>query len=158
MKSAYIAGVFDALEFGVARVKKILEGMTPEQLNTVPPGLKNSIAALVLHTYGVEANFAHRLAGKPTPDDMKIQYLLDQPQNPLPQPQGETAESLTAKIEQARALLQESFSQLAEEDLNADWEAPNGRKVPYKYLVSLLPQHQGQHYGHIQYIKQLIGA
>lgn len=111
----------------------------------------------MLHTYGVETNFAHRLTGKATPDDLKVQYLLDQPQNPLPQPQGETAESLLAKIGQARALLQEAFSQMTEEDLSAEWEAPNGRKISHKYLVTLLPQHQGQHYGHMQYIKQLLG-
>jgi uncharacterized damage-inducible protein DinB len=158
MQSQYLAAIMAALDFGYARMQSVLEGMTPEQLATAPAGLKNSAAALVLHTYGTEVNFAARLTGKQVPQDVKESYLLHIPHDPLlPQPQGETAQSLTAKMEQARAGLKAAFEQLTDADLEKEYEMPNGTKRSFRALVNLLPQHQGQHFGHIQYIKQLVG-
>lgn len=157
MQSGFVAGISAALDFGVDRVKSAIAELNGEQVSRVPEGFKNSIAALVVHVAGVEMNFAFRLQGKTTPDELKAQYLLDQPQSPLPAPQGETGATLVAKMEQARNLLKAAFEQLTDADLNAEWEAPSGKKISYRYLLSLLPHHQGQHYGHIQYIKQMIG-
>jgi uncharacterized damage-inducible protein DinB len=157
MASGYVAGILGAMDFGFDRMKANLEGLSPEQLTKVPTGLKNSIAGLVLHAYGTEVGMAHRLSGQSVPDDVKSAYLLNQPQNPLPQPQGETIESLIGKMEKARGLLKAAVEKLTDADLDKEWEAANGRKMSYRFMLNLLPQHQGQHFGQIQMIKQLNG-
>lgn len=157
MQSAFVAGMYEALSFGQQRMKAAFAGLTPAQLATVPTGLKNSIAMLVVHTAGVEVNFAHRLKGEATPDALKAEYLLDQPQSPLPVPQDETVESLVAKMDKARAMLQETLNQLADADMDREWVSPAGKAFTYRYLLSILPNHQALHTGHIQYIKMLNG-
>lgn len=155
MKSAFIAGMYEALSFGQQRMKAAVAELTPEQLAQVPNGMQNSIATLVVHTAGVEANFAHRFLGQETPADLKAEYLLDQPQSPLPAATGETVESLVAKMEKGRAILHEALSQLTDADLDKEWVSPAGKAFTYRYLLSILPNHQALHTGHIQYLKRL---
>jgi hypothetical protein len=155
MQSGYLTGITATLDFGLGRLKTVLEGLTPEQLTQVPAGLKNSIATLILHMCGTEINMAHRVTGKAVPVELKEALNLHLPQNPLPAATGETVASLLVKLDQARMLFKESISQLTDKDLEKEFEFPNGRKATYKYLCTLLPHHQGQHLGHIQYIKML---
>lgn len=159
MQSGFLEGIYTALEFGAQRMRATVQELTPEQLAAVPKaeGFENSVATLVMHVAAVEINMAHRLMGKELPAELKAEYRLDQPQNPLPKVEGETAESLLAKFDKARAVLREAFEGLTDADLDREWEGPGGRKRKFRELVQMLPQHQGQHYGHIQYVLRLIG-
>lgn len=156
MQTGFAAGIAAALDFGFHPVSGAIKELTAEQVAKVPEGFTNSIATLVIHMAATEINFAHRFQGKAVPDELKAEYLIDQPQKPLPAPQGETGATLVAKLEKARNLLKETIAQMSDADLDAEFEHPSGRKLSYRYLLSLLPHHQGQHYGHIQYLKRLI--
>lgn len=160
MQSGFVSGIMAALAFGQDRLKEAIRGLTPEQLAAVPAGesFKNSIATLVVHLAGTEISFAYLFRGEPVPQALQEAFLLDKPHKPtLPAPQGETAESLVAKLEQARSILTQAVEQLTDEDLDRDLPGPGGRKMSIRALLSILPQHQGQHFGHIQYIKRMVG-
>jgi len=160
MQSGFVSGIMAALDFGLGRLKDAIRDLTPEQLAAVPAGdsFKNSIATLVVHLAGTEVSFAYRFRGEAVPANLEAEYLLDKPHHPaLPAPEGETAESLIAKLEKARAILSEAAAQLTDADLDREWQGPGGRKMTVRTLLAILPQHQGQHYGHIQYLKRMVG-
>ncbi len=153
----FAAGIEAALDFGVARVKDLIKEMTPEQLETVPNGYTNSVATLIVHTYGLEGRLGYSLRGQEVPEEVTRELLLHLPRTQtLPEVKGETAESLTAKIEKARGLLKEALATLTEADLDREMPMGPGRTVSVRFILSLLPQHQGQHFGHMQMIKNHI--
>lgn len=151
----FVAGVASSLDFGLRWLKGIVGDLTPEQLAKKPAGFHNSIATLIVHTAGSEIYYAHRLAGTEVPDDLKREYLLDKPLSPLPEPVGETAESLTAKMVKARAVLLGAMAGVSEADLAREAGfGPDQQGV--RWVLSLLPNHQAMHLGQILVIKQHI--
>jgi hypothetical protein len=153
----FAEGIAAALDFGFARVKDLVKDLTPEQLEAVPEGYANSIAALVVHTYGFEGRLSFAFRGQQVPDEVKEELLLNLPRTQtLPAVTGQTAESLIAKMEKARSLFMETLGQLKEEDLQTELEMGPGRKASVRFLLTLLPQHQGQHFGHMQMIKKAL--
>lgn len=153
----YLEGIASALDFGFTRVKDLVKDLTPEQLEAVPAGFSNSIATLIIHTYGLEGRLSFTLKGQQVPEDVAADLLLNLPRTQtLPAVTGQTAESLLAKMEKAHGLLLETFSTLTEEDLKRELPMGPGRTVAAKFMVTLLPQHQGQHYGHMQMVKKAL--
>lgn len=151
----FVAGVVSVWEIGRRQLKNIIKELTPEQLTQVPAGLANSIATLVVHVAATEFSFAAAFKGEPLSDAIKHEYLLDLPHSPLPAPTGETAESLTAKLDKAEAYMLEALKGLTPEDLTR--EVPMfGRQVPITRPLALLAHHQSDHVGHIIMIKKLI--
>jgi uncharacterized damage-inducible protein DinB len=149
-----IAATWNALSFGEPRLRDLIKELTPEQLTARPAQFKNSIASLVLHAAGTNVSFAHFLKGEPVAEDLKAEYLLNLPQNPIPQPEGETAASLTAKWEKAWQILHDALAGLTAADLDRELTHPKGQKFTVRWLLSLLPYHQTLHYGHMQMIRQ----
>lgn len=152
-----VAGIAAALAFGQQRLKATIKELSPEQLTAVPAGLTNSIATLVNHVAGVEANLAHRLMGQTTPEELKAEYLLNLPQSPLPVAVGETVESLTEKMDRARSLLSGALANLSDADPTREIAMSGDRVATLRWLLALLPVHQAMHLGHIQFIKRLNG-
>lgn len=154
----FAAGIAAALDFGFARVKGFVKDLTPAQLEAVPAGYSNSIATLIIHTYGLEGRLSYSLRGQQVPEAVAAELLLNLPRTQtLPEVKGETAESLLAKMEKAHGLLLATLAELTEADLDREMPMGPDRKVQARYMLSLLPQHQGQHYGHMQYIKKALG-
>lgn len=154
----FAAGIAATLDFGFNRVKDLVKNLTPEQLEAVPTGFGNSIATLVVHTYSLEGRFSYRLLGKQMPEDVAAELLCNLPRTQtLPVVTGETAESLVAKMEKARGLLLDSLGVLTEEELDREIEMGPGHKVIVRFMLTFLPQHQGQHYGHMQMVKKALG-
>src|SRR5688572_6069717 len=77
-----------SLNFGRTRLKAALKDLPEEHLFIKPENFKNDIATLVNHIAAIEVSFSHRIMGKPVPEDLAARYLLDQSQQPLPQPTG----------------------------------------------------------------------
>lgn len=152
----YTRSVASALELGQQRVKTALRDLTPAQLAATIPGLTNSIATLVLHICGTEVGCAYMLMGKEMPAELAAEYQLDQPRSPLPVAAGETVESLLGKMERARAILLEALRSVSEADADRQIDFHAGRKVTVRWVISLLPHHQGQHLGQIQCIRKLL--
>lgn len=151
----------EQLEFGTRSLTGAIQGLSPEQLAQVPPGLGNSIATLVLHVAAVEVSIAHAITGREVPAELKPDFLLDQPHgpgSPLPQaPAGETAESLLQKLSRARGILTEAVGQLTEADLRRELPFFGKSMQPISFFLNLLPFHLASHYGQIQLIKRLLG-
>jgi uncharacterized damage-inducible protein DinB len=153
----FAAGIAAALDFGFTRVKDLVKDLTPEQLEAVPAGFGNSIATLIVHTYGLEGGLSFRVRGEQVPESVKAELLMNLPRTQtLPVVQGQTAESLLAKMEKAHGLLLEALGTLTEADLDRELEMGPGRTSPVRRMLTLLPQHQGQHYGHMQMIKKAL--
>ncbi|HYF92802.1 MAG TPA: DinB family protein [Symbiobacteriaceae bacterium] len=148
-----ITGFWCAYAFGRGRFRRLLEGLTPEQLVQTPAGFNNSIAALVVHVAAAEVSFAHMIFGKEVPAELKADLLLDRPQSPLPQPADETVQSLAAKLERSERLIKEALSTLKAEDL--DRELSFGTQpLTMRWLLSLITYHATNHFGQLQMIKQ----
>ncbi len=147
------------LDAGQARLLDLLSELGPERLARVPAGLHNSLAALALHVAATEVRMAYRLTGRQPgdiPAPLRAAYLMDGPQSPLPQPQGETAATLRAKAEQARGLLREALASLREADLEREVVMGPERTATVRWMLTLLPSHQLQHFGQMQIIRQLV--
>ncbi len=143
------------LDRGQGRVFDVLKDLTPEQLARVPEGLSNSIATLVVHVAAVEVRMAHRIQGTAAPADLQAEFLLDRPQNPLPAPSAETAESLRGKAAKARDVLRAALAGLTEADLGREVLGPNGTAT-VRLALSILPAHQMLHFGQMQIIRKLV--
>ena len=151
----YVAGVVSVWEFGRWHLKNVLKDLTPEQLAKVPAGLTNSIATLVVHIAATELSIASQIKGEPLSDELRREYLLDQPHSPLPAPAGETVESLYAKLDKAGAYLTQVLKSLTEADLKREVSFFRG-PAPITKPLSLLPHHQAEPVGQIIMIKKLI--
>ncbi len=146
----YVSGVVGALDFGRERLKTTIAKLQPNHLRETPLGFTNSVATLVVHICASEIKFACLLTGVAVPDDLKAEFLLDQPQSPLPMAEGETAETLAAKMGKSRAVLLNALQGLQAADLQREVVLGKAGPVTVRWALSLLPHHQGLHMGHIQ--------
>jgi uncharacterized damage-inducible protein DinB len=152
----YVAGAVSPLEFGRKRLQSVIEGLTPEQLAATFPGFANSIATLAVHIAGYEFVCAHRIAGTPVPDEIKTAFLLDKPMNPLPVAEGETAESLIARLERSRAYLLEHLAKVTAADLDRECALGPERTATVRWVLGLISYHQNEHLGQILLLKKLV--
>jgi uncharacterized damage-inducible protein DinB len=154
----FAAGIAAALDYGYARVKELVKDLTPQQLEAVPSGFTNSIATLLVHVYGFEGQVGFGLRGQQVPDEVKAELLLNLPRTQsLPTVTGETAQSLLARMEKAHGFLLNGLAEITEADLDRELPMGPGRTIAVRRLLALLPQHQGQHYGHMQMLLKALG-
>lgn len=150
----------EQLAFGLRALKNAIRDLTPEQLAYVPPGFANSIATLVLHVAATEVVVCEQITGKQAPADLKKAVLLDRytpaPGGPIAfADPGETVESLTEKLERARAELTAVLEQLTEADLERGFPiSAGGRPQPLTFFLHLLPFHLASHYGQVMIIRR----
>lgn len=152
----YIAGIATAMEFGRAALKRNLQGLTPEQLSATAPGFANSIATLVVHLAGYEIVCAHRILGTPMPDELKVEFLRDQPQTPIPAAVGETADTLVNKLDRSRAYLMKVLATVTPDDLDREFQLGPDRSATVRWVLGLIPYHQDEHLGQILLLKKLV--
>lgn len=150
--------VLGALQFGRDLIKELLSSLTPEQLAAKPEGFSNDIATLLVHIPAIEIRFSHMIQGKELPADLAAEFLLDQPQSPLPRPVGETAASLQAKLDKGLEYVREMLAGLKAEDLDRTVPARPGVSYSVRWMVGLLPIHQSQHFGQMQMLLKHIKA
>lgn len=153
----YVSGILTPLDFGRKRLQSLIEGLTPEQLAATAPGFANSIATLAVHIAGYEFVCAHRIAGTPVPDELKVAFLLDRPMNPLPVAEGETAESLVKRLEQSHSYLLEHLATVTGADLDRECAMGPERTATVRWVLGLLSYHQNEHLGQIILLKKLVG-
>lgn len=145
-----------ALDFGRGRLIAAIEELTPEQLSARPHPFNNDIATLINHIAATEVRFSHMIQGKPLSDELEAQFLLNQPQSPLPRPEGETVASLKAKLETSMQHVTEMLKNVSEEDFARVIPAGPDRSFTVQWMVALLPLHQQQHLGQIQMLRKHI--
>ncbi len=152
----YVAGIVTPMEFGRNALKRNLQGLTPEQLAATAPGFGNSIATLVVHLAGYEIVCAHRILGTPMPEELKVEFLWDQPQNPIPAPVGETVETLVDKLDRSREYLLKVLATVTPADLDREFQMGPERTATVRWLLGLIPYHQDEHVGQIILLRKLV--
>lgn len=154
-----------SLDFFRPRLLTIIRELTPDQLSAQPTGFANDVATLCLHLAAVEVGLAHAILRRRLTPELLAEYKLDHPlAGPLPrkvapslaQAEGESAESLIAKLEKSRALLGEAMTAFTEADMDREFPINRETTATIRWALGMLPMHQAQHLGQIQMLlKQL---
>ena len=146
--------VMGGLDFGRERLTAAIKDLTPEQLLKKPAGFKNNIATLVLHIGSNEVGFSHRIMGRTVSDELKAEYLVHVPGQPLSSPETADAADLIAKLDQSRGFVLQALQGLTEADLGKEFQLGPERSATIRWMLAIHQNHQMQHYGHIQMIIQ----
>jgi hypothetical protein len=119
--------------------------LSVEELNWKPAPETNSIAVLVVHTLGSEAEVLRVAANVPGERDRPAEFRVT----------ANNAEELLREIDQADAYIEAMAPRITADDLAA--ERPRGDRPPETGLHWLLTNfgHAREHLGHIQLTKQL---
>jgi hypothetical protein len=119
--------------------------LSVEELNWKPAPDTNSIAVLVVHTLGSEAEVLRVAANVPGQRDRPAEFRVT----------ANNAEELLREIDQADAYIEAIAPRITANDLAA--ERPRGDRPPETGLHWLLTNygHAREHLGHIQLTKQL---
>lgn len=127
-------------------IREEIAGLTPAQLAHVPWRDTSSIATLVIHTLGSEAEVWSIVAGRTTARDRPAEFTTT----------GNTVESLIARIDAADQLLDELARQIDRAALEKMWSRPN--RDPQQGIQWLIQNfgHAREHFGHLQLTKQLL--
>ena len=119
--------------------------LSVEELNWKPAPDTNSIAVLVVHTLGSEAEVLRVAANVPGERDRPAEFRVT----------ASAAEDLLREIDQADSYIEAMAPRITAEDLAA--ERPRADRPPETGLHWLLTNygHAREHLGHIQLTKQL---
>jgi hypothetical protein len=128
-----------------SQLRDEVRGLSPDELNWRPAPETNSIAVLVTHTLGSEAEVLRVAAGVEGSRDRDAEFRVTAPD----------AEDLLREIDQADSYLEALAPRITADDLTA--ERPRGDRPPETGLHWLLTNygHAREHLGHIQLTKQL---
>jgi hypothetical protein len=126
-------------------LRKEVRGMDTESLNWKPAPETNSIAVLVVHTLGSEAEVYRIVANVPSERDREAEFKV-----------AETEADLLAKLDEADALIDELAAKITAADL--DDARPRRNNPPETGLHWLLTNygHAREHLAHIQLTRQLL--
>ncbi len=121
-----------------------VRGLSVEELNWKPAPETNSIAVLVVHTLGSEAEVLRVAANVPGERDRPAEFQVTA-----------TAEDLLREIDQADSYIEAMAPRITAEDLAA--ERPRRDQPPETGLHWLITNygHAREHLAHIQLTKQL---
>ena len=130
-----------------AQLRDEVRGLDAAALNWIPGPETNSIAALVVHTLGSEAEVLRTVRALPGERDRESEFRR----------RAETAEELLAALDGGDAYLDELTDGVTAEDLAA--RRPRGDRPPQTGIYWLISNygHAREHLAHIQLTKQLYG-
>jgi hypothetical protein len=128
-------------------LRKEVRGMDTESLNWKPAPETNSVAVLVVHTLGSEAEVYRIVAKVPSDRDRPAEFRV-----------AENEADLLAKLDEADALIDDLAGRISAEELEAIYA--RGDRTPQTGLHWLLTNygHAREHLAHIQLTKQLLAA
>lgn len=140
-----IKAVRDGFREVHANMRKVIDGMNREDLNSKPHPEANSIAVLVTHTLESEREMLAAVRGVKVPRDRPSEFVADA-----------DSKSLADRLDQADAWLDEQTGGMTEADLDAD--RPRGDRPPQKGVVWLVTNygHAREHLAQMELTKQLL--
>ena len=140
-----VAKIAEQFQVVHGHLRDEVRDLTVEELNWKPAPDTNSIAVLVVHTLGSEAEVLRVAANVPGERDRPAEFQVT----------ATDAEDLLREIDQADSYIDAMAPRIMAEDLAA--ERPRGDRPPETGLHWLLTNygHAREHLGHIQLTKQL---
>lgn len=135
---------------------KIIEGLSNEQLNAVPPGFNNNIIWNVIHLISAQQSVCYTRSGL----DVVVDDKYVSPYKPGTKPEAIVTDT---EVEKVKGLLLSSI-----DVLDADYQVKDLSKynaVTTRYgvelasvddAISFLPFHDGLHMGYIMALKRLV--
>lgn len=128
-----------------AKLRDEVRGMDEAALNWTPGGETNSIAVLVVHSLGSEAEVLRTVRAVPGERDRDAEFRSH----------AGTAEELSQRLDAADALLDQMAAAITADDLAATRErGERGAQTGLHWLISNYG-HAREHLGHIQLTKQV---
>ena len=142
-----VAKIAEQFKVVHGQLRDEVRGLSAEELNWKPAPETNSIAVLVVHTLGSEAEVLRVAANVPGERDRPAEFRVS----------ASNAEDLIKEIDEADAYIEAMAPRITAEDLAA--ERPRGERLPETGLHWLLTNygHAREHLAHIQLTKQLYG-
>ena len=127
------------------QLRKEVEGMDEAALNWTPAPETNSVATLIVHTLGSEAEVLRTVRAVPGHRDRDAEFLA----------RAASPAELVARLGEADAYLDQLTSEMTADDLAAI--RPRGDRPPQTGLYWLLSNygHAREHLAHIQLTKQI---
>ena len=143
-----VATVADLYRAVHAKMREEVQDLDAEALNWTPAPDTNSIAALVVHTLGSEAEVLRTVRNVPGERDRAAEFLVQAPD----------AADLLRRLDAADALLADLTAGITPDDLTT--KRPRGDRGPETGLHWLLSNygHAREHLAHLQLTKQLYDA
>jgi hypothetical protein len=140
-----VAKIAEQFQVVHGQLRDEVRGLSVEELNWKPAPETNSIAVLVVHTLGSEAEVLRVAANVPGERDRPAEFRVS----------ASGAEDLIKEIDEADSYLEAMAPRITAEDLAA--ERPRADRPPETGLHWLLTNygHAREHLGHIQLTKQL---
>jgi hypothetical protein len=140
-----IAKIAEQFRVVHGQLRDEVRGLPVEELNWKPAPETNSIAVLVVHTLGSEAEVLRVAANVPGERDRPAEFRVS----------ANDAEDLIKEIDEADSYLEAMAPRITAADLAA--ERPRGDRPPETGLHWLLTNygHAREHLAHIQLTKQL---
>ena len=140
-----VATVRDLFKTVHAQLREEVRGQDATALNWTPGPETNSIAVLVVHTIGSEAEVLRTVSATPGTRDRDAEFRI----------RDQTADELIGRLDAADAYLDEMTAGITAEDLAA--VRPRGDRPPETGLYWLISNygHAREHLAHVQLTKQL---
>ena len=141
----FVAKITEQFKAVHQNLRDEVRGVSSEELNWKPAPGTNSIAALIVHTLGSEAEVYRSAAGVAGSRDRPAEFLAS----------ANTPEELVAQLDAADVYIDDLAAQITAADLMAD--KPRGDRPPETGFHWLLTNygHAREHLAHIQLTKQL---
>jgi hypothetical protein len=128
-----------------AKLREAVRGLDGEALNWKPAPETNSVAVLIVHTLGSEAEIVRVASNTPSDRDRDAEFLSE----------ADTSDELVRRLDAADALLDDLAPNISAEDLGA--VRARGNREPQEVLWMLVANygHAREHLAHIELTKQM---
>ena len=128
-----------------AKLREAVRGLDAEALNWKPAPATNSVAVLIVHTLGSEAEIFRVASNSPTDRDRDAEFLSE----------ANTPDELVRRLDAADALLDELAPKITGEDLDASRTRRDQGPETCRYWLVTNYGHAREHLAHIELTKQM---
>ena len=131
-----------------AKLREAVRELDAAALNWKPAPETNSIAVLIVHTLGSEAEILRVASSTPSNRNRDAEFLSE----------ADSADELIRRLDAGDALLDELAPRITAADLDAERARGNRAPEPCRWMLVSNYGHAREHLAHIELTKQLYGA
>jgi len=141
-----------------ARTKEALDGLDPANVDLSPEPFENSINTLLYHLAVIEADWLYsEVLERDFPEEILSLFPegVRDASGTLIQPRQRDLERHLQVLDEIRTLVLETYSSMSIEDFRRPRSLPQYEVTP-EWALHHLMQHEAEHRGHIQTLRQAI--